>query len=171
MQLNKTFNKFIIVCLLIACLPLILVGMFIFVGHGFEPVIAALHLREMNRIEEPLTIGDTWVEKDFAFEITDITELSKRDIKDDVHIYSINFKLENQSAKISDYDVYVSAKDKNDELIKSSVPDNAPEIFEADKEYSLTFMTPMKTAYADIIVRIPYGKHRYYQNKYRLYIP
>ena len=48
---------------------------FIFVGHGFEPIIFALHLREMNRQEEPLAVGEVWEEHSFTFLLEEVTEL------------------------------------------------------------------------------------------------
>ena len=39
----KQSTRFVIICVLLTWLPLILFGVFIFVGHGFEPIIFALH--------------------------------------------------------------------------------------------------------------------------------
>ncbi len=164
-------TKFIIACLLIILTPFILSGMFIFVGHGFEPVISALHLREMNRMGEPLAIGETWSEEHFDFTIADMTDLSRRDMEDDVRTYSINFKLKNESLKMSGYDVYACANDENGEMIKCPLPDDNAGSFEYDKEYTLTFMTPSETDNVDITVMVPYSKERYYKNEYRFYMP
>ena len=175
-KVNLDFKtKFIIVFLLIILSPFIFSGMFIFAGHGFEPLIAALHLREMNRIGEPLAIGETWSEKHFDFAITDITDLSKRDKErdkeNDVCKYSINIKLDNKSLQMLQYDVYVCANDVNDEMLACPLPDDKEGSFEYDKEHTLTFITPPKTDYVDIVVRVPYSKHRHYMNKYRFYLP
>ena len=164
-------SKFIIVCLLLIWSPIILFSLFIFAGHGFEPIISALHLREMNRMDEPLAIGETWSEKHFDFTLTDITDLSRREMEDDVRTYSINFKLENESLKMSGYDVYACANDENGDMIKCPLPDDSAGSFAYDEEYTLVFMIPPETDHVDITVMVPYSDERYYKNQYRFYLP
>lgn len=182
----KQSTRFIVICLFLAWLPLILFGVFIFVGHGFEPIIAFLHLREMNRQEDPLTIGEVWEERSFTFFLEEVTEVSQDEWQAAIpeiryltmseipgkafNIYFSFLPVESEKYSSDVFEMYACAYDQDGERIGACpLPSNTISMITYQKHH-YTILTPQNTAYIDIVVKIPYGKHKYYQNSYRFYI-
>ena len=182
----KQSTRFVIICVLLTWLPLILFGVFIFVGHGFEPIIFALHLREMNRQEEPLAVGEVWEEHSFTFLLEEVTELFQDEWQASIpelhyltmdemtgsafDIYFSFLPMESEKHSSAVFEMYACAYDQDGERIGSCpLPSNTISMITCQQHHYI-ILTTQNAAYVDVVVKIPYGKHRFYKNSYRFYI-
>lgn len=181
----KQSTRFIAICLFLIWSPLLLFGIFIFVGHGFEPIISALHLREINTQEKPLAVGEIWEERPFTFFLEAVTEISVNEWQtiipkisyaamDEVpgKAFDILFSyapIGNKDKWNDTFEIYACAYDQNGEKMMPCPLPNNSELMLSAQEHHYIILTPQGTDYVDIVIRIPCGKHKYYQNSYRFY--
>jgi len=183
---RKQSTRFITICFLFIWSPLILFGAFIFVGHGFEPMISALHLREINTQEDPLAVGEIWEERPFTFFLEAVIELPQKEWQAIIpqiryatmdalpgKAFDLSFSytpIENEKKWSDTFEIYACAYDQEgNKMMPCPLPSNR-ESMRTAQEHHCAILTPQGTDYADIIIKIPYGKQRYYQNSYRFYV-
>lgn len=70
---TKKQKKFISILLLCIGSPLLLFALFLFAGHGFEPIFS--HFRQINEETEPLLAGDCWEEESFTVTLEQLRAL------------------------------------------------------------------------------------------------
>lgn len=178
--ITKREKKFWCLFLLTLWSPLILFGLFIFIGHGFEPIISALHLREMNKIEEPLAVGETWEEELFTFSLKSVKQLSISEIPDinsalyndvSVNTYELNFSfspIKTNALLKDDFYLYACSYDQESENITCPLDSNIHASLTSSDTTGYIFATN-DCYYIDIIIRVPYGNERYFKQVYRFY--
>jgi len=177
---NLNEKRFWFFFLLLLWSPIILFSCFIFVGHGFEPIIAALHLREMNEQKNPLSIGDVWEEEFFIFSLECVSEfpstqwdkvIPSKYSDSTFTAYELEFSfsqtVENKYLG-EKFDLYACNYDKSGKTISCPMPANTIQSMTvADSNYYI--LASCDTEYIDVIIRIPYGKERYYRQTYRFW--
>ena len=180
MQVKVKEKRFWSNFLLLLWSPIILFSLFIFIGHGFEPIIDALHLREMNEQKEPLSVGEVWEEEFFVFSLENVSEFPSCQWDDifpseyDDSLYTA-YELEFAFLKTAEnkylgekFDLYACNRDEFDKTISCPMPANTIQSMTAD-DSKYYILASNGTEYIDVIVRIPYGKERYYKQTYRFW--
>lgn len=110
---SKQQKRWLYPCLLCVWSPLLLFALFIFAGHGFEPI---LWFRQINQQTEPLCVGESWEEDTFTITLEQLTELPlenwtknlpqqvREELADGrrIRLYEMQFSFQNISLKGSD---------------------------------------------------------------------